>query len=122
MGQTSPWDIAADASGNSYISGGFAGTVDFDPLATHADNSDVLTARGISDAFIAKYAPDDSLLWALRMGGDSEVGEGGGSIDSANRSRLTQVAMSMWSAILVLKRLTSVRRRSLLLVRVMASL
>jgi hypothetical protein len=30
----------------------------------------MLTARGSQDAFIAKYAPDDSLLWVRRMGGD----------------------------------------------------
>jgi hypothetical protein len=85
VGQTATMDIAADAAGNSYISGYFSGTVDFDPLATHSDNSDVLTARGVKDAFVAKYAPDDSLLWAIRMGGDSLIGADSGNLsDSAN--------------------------------------
>ncbi|MFO0911432.1 MAG: hypothetical protein U0795_00625 [Pirellulales bacterium] len=84
VGQTSPMDIAADAAGNSYVSGWFAGTVDFDPLAAHADNSDLLTALGFQDGFIAKYAPDDSLLWALRIGGDSALTSGGIAGDSAN--------------------------------------
>lgn len=78
-GATSLMDIAADAAENSYQSGYFSGTVDFDPLAAHADDSDILTARGARDAFIAKYAPDDTLLWALRMGGDSGL-----EFDSAN--------------------------------------
>ena len=34
------------------------------------DGSDILTPRGSEDGFVAKYAPDNSLVWARRMGGD----------------------------------------------------
>src|SRR5262245_30750022 len=65
-----PWDHAVDAAGNTYVGGLLYEAMDFDPAAVHADNSDILTPRGDSDAFIAKYAADNSLLWARRMGSD----------------------------------------------------
>jgi hypothetical protein len=64
-------DVAVDAAGNSFLTGSFSGTVDFDPAHAHPGNADVLTARGPEDAFVAKYAPDNSLVWAYRMGGDA---------------------------------------------------
>lgn len=59
-------DVAADAAGNSYVAGYFSGTADFDP----GPGTYPLTARGGTDAYVAKYAPDGSLVWARRMGGD----------------------------------------------------
>ncbi len=57
--------IIADASGNIYVSGGFSGTLDFDPSA--AVNS--LTSAGSVDLFIAKYTPNFTLIWVKRIGG-----------------------------------------------------
>lgn len=71
VGGSSANDVATDAAGNSYITGSFSGTVDFDLSATHAADSDILTARGPADAFVAKYAPDNTLIWVQRMGGDA---------------------------------------------------
>lgn len=65
-------DVAADAAGNSYMVGYFAGTVDFDPAGVLPGNADVLTAQGKSDGFVAKYAPNGRLAWnpaAGRAGG-----------------------------------------------------
>jgi hypothetical protein len=62
--------MAVDSAGNSYVTGSFSGTVDFDLSAVHAGDADVLTARGHDDAFVAKYAPDNSLVWVRQMGGD----------------------------------------------------
>jgi hypothetical protein len=70
-GQDGVYDIETDTVGYSYVAGEFSGTVDFDLSQTHAGDSDILTARGSRDAFVAKYAPDDSLVWVLRMGGDA---------------------------------------------------
>src|SRR5262249_5859359 len=76
-GSTNAWDVATDAAGNSYVTGWFSGTVDFDQAAAHAGNNDILTARGgTRDAFVAKYAPDDTLKWVTRMGGDSDADVG----------------------------------------------
>ncbi|MCA9195434.1 MAG: hypothetical protein KDB03_26870 [Planctomycetales bacterium] len=62
---------AVDNSGNTYMSGRFLGTMDFDSNATHPGNADVLTARGYADAFVAKYDSQGAFLWVRRMGGDS---------------------------------------------------
>lgn len=63
-------DIVVDIAGNSYTTGYFSTTTDFDPSSTHAGNPDILIARGSNDVFVAKYASDNSFVWAKRMGGD----------------------------------------------------
>ncbi|APW64286.1 SBBP repeat-containing protein [Paludisphaera borealis] len=65
-----PNRIAVDSAGNTYITGVFARETDFDPTVNRPNGTDVLTPRGATDAFVAKYAPDNSLVWARRMGGD----------------------------------------------------
>lgn len=60
--------VAVDTSGNEIMAGSFNGTVDFDPGATHAGDTDILTALGSGDAFVAKYGADGSLLWVQQMG------------------------------------------------------
>lgn len=62
-------DVAVDSTGNTYLTGGFSGTVDFDPANDRLGGADVLTSAGGSDAFVAKYAPDGTLAWVTRMGG-----------------------------------------------------
>lgn len=61
-------DVAVDSAGNRYVSGYFTGAVDFDPANVHAGDVDILMAAGARDAYLAKYAPDDSLLWVRQMG------------------------------------------------------
>jgi len=59
--------IAVDANGNSYITGQFRNTVDFDASSA----TEALTSSGQSDAFLAKYDTDGNLAWAHKMGGAS---------------------------------------------------
>lgn len=61
--------LAVDGAGNSYITGHFNGTLDFDPAQTHVGNADILTSAGAIDVFVAKYSPDGNFVWAIRMGG-----------------------------------------------------
>lgn len=68
-------DNATDAAGNTYVTGFLRGTIDLDPAVERPDGSDIFTPKGFSDAFVAKYAPDNSLLWARRMGSDDVDGE-----------------------------------------------
>jgi len=82
-GNSSAMDVASDIAGNSYMAGSFSGTVDFDPASDHPGNTDILTSRGVTDAYVAKYAPDKSLIWAIRMGGDSTTSAGFGPDDRA---------------------------------------
>ena len=58
--------IAADAAGNSCVAGVF------DTTATFGTGASVTTLFGSGqEMFVAKYAPDGSLLWANRGGGAS---------------------------------------------------
>jgi len=59
------YDMAVDASGNSYVVGCFGGAGTFglgDP------NQTVLNAAGSSDVFVAKYDAAGRLAWAKRAG------------------------------------------------------
>jgi hypothetical protein len=57
----SAFDIATDASGNSYVTGMFDETASFDGQS--------ITANGDYDGFIAKYDPAGNILWAESFGG-----------------------------------------------------
>ena len=74
--------LAVDTAGNTYTTGGFYGTADFDPA--HPGTDGVLTALGARDGFVAKYAPDNSLVWARRMGGSNTLANSGGMDRGAN--------------------------------------
>ncbi len=65
---------AVDSVGNTYVTGYLYGTTDLDPAVDRPDGSDILTPRGSTDAFVAKYAPDNTLVWARLMGSDLDTG------------------------------------------------
>lgn len=65
------WSIAADAEGNVYTTGGFQGTVDFDP----GSDTFHLHAAAHSDAFVSKLDAHGNFIWAKRFGGaGSDIG------------------------------------------------
>ena len=57
--------IAADASGNAYVTGYYQGTADFDPGSGTAS----LTNAGAQDGFIAKYNSSGAYQWAIKIAG-----------------------------------------------------
>ncbi len=56
--------VATDASGNSYSTGSFSGTVDFDPGAGTVN----LTSVGDNDIFVSKINSSGNLVWAKSFG------------------------------------------------------
>lgn len=87
-------DMAVDGAGNTFMSGNFKGTIDFDRNASHPGNADIVVARGYGDAFVSKYGPDNQLAWVRRMGGDASE-----SIldDSIRRMAVDAAGTSTWN-------------------------
>jgi hypothetical protein len=63
--------LALDASGNIYITGGFAGTVDFDPSATGTTSLTCVGGNSGFDCFFAKYDGSGNLIFAKNIGSTS---------------------------------------------------
>lgn len=66
--------IVVDGSGNTYTTGSFNGTADFDPGAGVFN----MTAAGAGDVFILKLDNNGNFLWAKQIGGP--LNEGSASI------------------------------------------
>lgn len=64
--------IAADASGNIYVTGAFAGNADFDATT--------LTSQGGHDIFLVKYDRRGQMLWARQAGSNAPGIEQGRSL------------------------------------------
>jgi hypothetical protein len=58
--------VVVDSSGNTYLAGGFTGTVSFDPTGAAAA---LTSANSSRDVFVAKYSPNNTLLWSKDFGG-----------------------------------------------------
>jgi hypothetical protein len=71
--------IAVDDSGNSYITGDFSGTSDFDPGTGTAD----LTSFGLTDIFIEKLDVSGNYTWTKQMGGNEDDQGNGIAVDDS---------------------------------------
>ena len=60
--------VAIDSSGNSYVTGWFSGTVDFDPGA----GVDSHTSNGFYDVFLSKFDQNGNFIWARTWGGPGD--------------------------------------------------
>ena len=79
------WVFTGDASGNTYVTGDFGGTVDFDPGAGTAN----LTSVGGVDAYVAKLDASGNYVWARRFGGSSDDVVRGVAVDTSGSTYLT---------------------------------
>ncbi|MEZ4771866.1 MAG: T9SS type A sorting domain-containing protein [Bacteroidia bacterium] len=59
------YSITTDAAGNTYTTGYFTGTADFDPGAGVLN----ITSIGATDIFIQKTGPSGDLIWVKNIGG-----------------------------------------------------
>src|SRR5207237_544051 len=67
-------DIALDSSGNIYVTGSFARSIDFDT----GSGTQTITSFGETDIFLLKLNSSGEVLWASHMGGERH--DGGGDI------------------------------------------
>ncbi|MCH8568380.1 MAG: T9SS type A sorting domain-containing protein [Balneolales bacterium] len=66
-GVTQIGQVAVDAQGNRYVTGGFTGSIEYDGV--------VVESTGGYDFFLAKLSPDGALLWYQLAHGSEEVDE-----------------------------------------------
>ena len=66
-GSSKIFDIHVDDLGNVYLTGGYSGTVDFDPGVGVVNK----TALGLLDSFVAKLDASGNLIWVKTMDGVS---------------------------------------------------
>jgi len=69
--------VSTEASGDVYVTGFFDGTVDFDP----GPGEDWHTSGETGDAFVCKFDPSGTFLWARTWGGDGSAGGYGVAAD-----------------------------------------
>lgn len=77
--------VTSDAAGNIFVTGFFAGTVDFDPGAGIVN----LTAAGSTDIFVTKFNAAGNLVWAKRMGGTQQDVGTAITVDASSNILLT---------------------------------
>lgn len=80
------YGITVDTSGNVFVTGQFAGTVNFNPGAAKAFN---LKSTGGTDAFVLKLTNSGMLGWAVRVGATQADRGRGIAVDSAGRIYVT---------------------------------
>ncbi|MBL8812685.1 MAG: hypothetical protein JNM43_21145 [Planctomycetaceae bacterium] len=78
-------DITIDGSGNVFTTGYFYGTADFDP----GDGTTNLTSAGEADAFVSKLDSAGNIVWAKRLGGDSDDGGNGIAVDVSGNAHIS---------------------------------
>lgn len=73
--------IAADAAGNSYVTGSYQGTATFGPFT--------ITSAGSFDIFVAKYDSSGNVLWVRSAGGTVDDWGFAIAVDAAGNSYVT---------------------------------
>jgi len=79
------YGVAADNTGNVYVTGGYCLTVDFDPGA----GEDSHVANGESDVFLSKFDSSGSFVWAKTWGGANLDGGLGVAVDGSGNVYVT---------------------------------
>src|SRR6218665_3210350 len=85
IGSSSQERLTVDATGSVVVVGRFSGTLGMDGRS--------LVSTGSSDSFVAKFAPNGSLLWTQRFGGDTSSESSGEAVatDAAGNVALVRL-------------------------------
>ena len=75
-GSDAAYAVVADAAGNAYVTGDFAGTADFGGAQ--------ITSGSGQNSFVAKYDPTGALVWVVRIGGTGSSSSTRLHLDSAS--------------------------------------
>lgn len=86
-GNDSAFDLAVDAAGNSFLTGYFRDTVDFDPGSGITE----LTSLGNEDIFVASYNTNGALRFVRGIGGITQDEGEGITVDAEGNSYVTGV-------------------------------
>jgi hypothetical protein len=62
--------VALDAAGDTYLTGGFTGQVNFDPSS---NPKGILNGGAAGSAFVAKYSPSNALVWVKEFAAEPSV-------------------------------------------------
>jgi hypothetical protein len=73
--------VAIDAAGDTFVTGSFVGTANFDPAMSSA--AAVSSPAGVPDAFVAKYSAAGTLVWAAYFASLSSGTVGDGCLGTA---------------------------------------
>ena len=79
-------DVDFDSAGNVYVTGVFAGGIDFQP--TFAQSGEY-SSLGVLDSFFASYSPEGGLRFAFTLGGPGYVETEDIAVDSQGNMYLT---------------------------------
>lgn len=82
LNQDEALDIASDAAGNSYVTGYFGSTLNFESGVT-------LASSGLSDVFLLKSDNNGQVLWAVKGGGSSDERANAVCTDNAGNVYIT---------------------------------
>ncbi|MFZ9697636.1 MAG: SBBP repeat-containing protein [Ilumatobacteraceae bacterium] len=77
--------LDVDAVGNTYISGHFLGTVDFDP----GPGTATLTSVGDGDVYVVKFDSSGAYVWAKQFGVDATIYSSALAVDSTGNIYVT---------------------------------
>lgn len=80
------YDVAIDASSNSYVTGSFIGTVDFDP---GPGVSNIISTSNTADIFIAKYDVNGDYVFVKTIGGIGADNGTGITVDAIGNIYIT---------------------------------
>jgi len=81
------YGVAADGSGNTYVTGWFRGNTDFDP----GPGEDNHASNGSEDVFLSRFDSSGNFIWAETWGGGNQDWSSGVAVDGSGNVYVTGI-------------------------------